>query len=127
MKKEYIFILLIIVMLYILYLIIWHKYKEYKINIHIDNLTTSNQYEKNKLVNKKDILKYLATNAYKDRVLKETRWLLNKWEEVVIITKKENSYNKIKLIETKATVWKYYENNFEKWKEFLLTKEKSIN
>jgi len=128
MKKEYIFIVLIIVMLYLLYLIIWHKYNEFKINTLIDKITEENLENKKEIINKKNTLVYLSTNAYIDYVLKSTRNLRNRWEEVIILNKERKIYNKIDIKDTWIkTNQHHFKNNYEKWIYFLFKKEKSIN
>lgn len=127
MKKEYIFILLILVMLYLLYLIIWLKYKEFKINDHNNQLTINNENEKKEVIDKKKKLVYLSTNAYTDYMLKYTRWLRNKWEEVIILNKEKEIFNKIDINQESILEDKYFETNYDKWLYFLLNKEKSIN
>mgnify|MGYP003542396407 FL=1 len=48
MKKQYVFLIMIVITLYILILIWKFKYNEYKINSHIDYITTLNKKLKQK-------------------------------------------------------------------------------
>ena len=114
-------------MLYLLYLIIWHKYKEFKINVHIEHLTINNVENKQEVINKKKILSYLSTNAYTDYMLKDTRWLRNKWEVIIVLNKKKENFNKINLTKYTGDLTIVFETNLDKWIFFLFKKEKSIN
>jgi cell division protein FtsL len=78
MKKEYLFLVLIVVILYLIYLIIDYKYKEYKINTHIEYIEKSNEKMKQLISENKDILEYINTKAYKNKVLKEEQSMKNK-------------------------------------------------
>jgi cell division protein FtsL len=78
MKKEYLFLVLIVVILYLIYLIIDYKYKEYKINTHIEYIEKSNEKMKQLISENKDILEYISTKAYKNKVLKEEQSMKNK-------------------------------------------------
>lgn len=93
MKKQYIFIIMIIVILYLFYLIINFTYKEYKITEHIDYITLLNK-ELRENINKADsIIKYKKSEAYINKTLKEQQSLKNKGEIVVYLTTEKN-YNK---------------------------------
>lgn len=93
MKKQYIFLLMIWIILYILYLIISKTYYEYKINSHIEYITSLNNTIKDKIDKAEEIIKYKSSLAYKNKVLKEQQSFKNKAEEVVYLTT-ETMYNK---------------------------------
>lgn len=93
MKREYVFVGLIIVMLYMTYVIMNYKYKEYKINSHIELLADLNTDISENIKKAEKIIDYKATTAYKNKVLKEEQWLKNKWEQVVFLID-EVDYNK---------------------------------
>ena len=86
MKKQYIFLLMIWIILYILYLIINKTYYEYKINNHIEYISQLNNEIKEKINIAEDIIKYKSSLAYKNKILKEQQSFKNKWEEVVYLT-----------------------------------------
>lgn len=86
MKKQYIFLLMIWIILYILYLIISFTYKEYKINSHIEYISSLNESIKEKIQQAEEIIKYKSSLAYKNKILKEQQSFKNKWEEVVYLT-----------------------------------------
>jgi cell division protein FtsL len=71
MKKQYIFFVLIVVMLYLMYLIVSYKYKEYLINSNIEYLNIENTKISSNIDNYKRTLDYLNTESYKNKVLKE--------------------------------------------------------
>jgi len=93
MKKQYIFLLMIWIILYILYLIISKTYYEYKINSHIEYISSLNQSIKEKINEAQKIIEYKSSLAYKNKVLKEQQSFKNKWEEVVYLTT-QTMYNK---------------------------------
>jgi cell division protein FtsL len=78
MKKQYIFLTLLFVTLYILYLILSYKYREYKINSNIDYLKTLNQEISLKINEAESLIDYKTTRAYKNKILKEQQGLKNK-------------------------------------------------
>jgi cell division protein FtsL len=78
MRKTYIFLIMIVIILYLSYLIVSYKYKEYKINNHIEYIEEENKKTSTEINNNKDSLEYLNTNAYKNKVLKEEQAMKNK-------------------------------------------------
>jgi cell division protein FtsL len=78
MRKTYIFLIMIVIILYLSYLIVSYKYKEYKINNHIEYIEEENKKIGKEINNNKDSLEYLNTNAYKNKVLKEEQAMKNK-------------------------------------------------
>jgi cell division protein FtsL len=78
MKKEYLFLIFIVVILYLMYLILDYKYKEYKINMNIEYIEKNNEKMKNVISENKDTLEYINTEAYKNKVLKEEQSMKNK-------------------------------------------------
>lgn len=93
MNKQYVFLTMISVILYILYLILSFSIEEYEIDKHITKI--ENFIEDTQQYNKKAlwIIEYKQSSAYKNMILKEEQWLKNKWEKVVYLTTQEN-YNK---------------------------------
>ncbi len=86
MKKQYVFLSMIWIILYIWYLIISFTYKEYKINSNIEYISNLNQSIKDKIEEAEKIIKYKSSLAYKNKVLKEQQSFKNKWESVVYLT-----------------------------------------
>ena len=101
MKKQYIFLIMIGVILYIFYLISTFTYKEYQISSHIDYITNLNEEIKEKIHLADSIIKYKQSKAYKNKVLKAQQSFKNKWEVVIYLTS-EKKYNKFtnKAVET---------------------------
>ncbi len=138
MKKQYIFLIMIFITLYILVLIWRFKYNEYQINSNIDYILNLNKEIEAKITNTNELITYKTSNAYKNKILKEQQWFKNKWEKVIYLTS-EDKYNKftkdlwdykeeINKIENKKN-----ENNdtkemsiYEKWIFFLFKKDTSI-
>ena len=86
MKKQYIFLIMIGIILYIWYLILSFTYKEYKINSHIQYISELNHNIKEKIETAKKIIEYKSSLAYKNKILKEQQSFKNKWEDVVYLT-----------------------------------------
>lgn len=101
MKKQYVFLIMIWIILYILYLIIGFSYKKYKINSHIEYISELNQNIKEKIQEAEDIIKYKSSLAYRNKILKEQQSFKNKSEEVIYLTT-EKIYNKYTQVEEKT-------------------------
>ena len=78
MKKQYIFLIMIGVILYIFYLISTFTYKEYQISSHIEYITNLNEEIKKKITLADSIIKYKQSKAYKNKVLKAQQSFKNK-------------------------------------------------
>ncbi|MDP2090916.1 MAG: hypothetical protein Q8K30_04955 [Candidatus Gracilibacteria bacterium] len=100
MKKQYIFLIIISIILYISYLILSFTYKEYKINENIEYIKELNIQIKEKINISEKIIRYKSSLAYKNKILKEQQSFKNIGEKVVYLTT-ENIYNKFTTIETK--------------------------
>ena len=92
-KKYYTFLLLIFLLLFLIYNIVSHKYKEYKISEHIGIISLLNAEIKESISKAHDIIEYKKSKAYQNKILKQSKGLKNKWEIVVYITS-EDKYNK---------------------------------
>jgi cell shape-determining protein MreC len=78
MKKQYVFLIMILIILYILYLILNKSYYEYKINSHIEAINSINNVIKEKIKTAKEIIEYKSSKAYKNKILKEQQSFKNK-------------------------------------------------
>lgn len=92
-KKYYSFLILIFLMLFLIYNIVLHKYKEYKIQEHLKIISELNINIKNNIHKTQDIIEYKSSKAYKNKLLKANQPLKNKSEIVIYITT-EDKYNK---------------------------------
>jgi len=134
-KKHYTYVIffIILVMFYILYSIIDYKYKEYKINSHIEYIQNLNDTIKKQIQTAQEIIEYKKSKPYRNKILKQDLWFKNKWEKVVsLIT--EDKYNKYtkkttsQLIDENVIADKkdditYSMSNYEKWIYFLFKKD----
>ncbi len=140
MKKQYVFIFLICIALYILYLIFSHKYKEYQINSKIDFISELNQEIQWKIEEAQSIIDYKTTAAYKNKILKLEQWLKNKWEKVVYMTteQKYKKFTDTNIEEASKKAELEYKNlesqwdarsmtNIQKWYYFIFQKNKDLN
>jgi len=80
-------------MLYMTYIIMNYKYKEYKINSHIELLAELNTDISNNIKKAEKLIDYKSTKAYRNKILKEQQNLRNKGEKVVNLIDEEQ-YNK---------------------------------
>lgn len=133
MKRQYIFIVLIVIMLYSIYIIWDYKYSEYKINSSIEYIRKINNEIKLKIEEAKEIITYKNSKAYKNKVIKQEQWLKNKWEKVLFLTteKKYNTFTKESIEEAKSIgTEKKIEKNInpekirEKWINIIFNKQK---
>ncbi len=93
MKKQYIFLFMIVVLFYMLYLVFSYKYNEYKINSYIEEITNLNQDIKNSINDTEDLIDYKSTLAYKNKLLKQEQWKKSRNEKVMYLTD-EKKYKK---------------------------------
>lgn len=92
-NKQYIFIIMIIIMIYLIFYILNYKYKEYQINTYIKSKIELNKDIKHKILMAESIIEYKKSKAYRNKVLKEQQWLKWKWEKVIYLSP-EKEYNK---------------------------------
>jgi cell division protein FtsL len=135
MKRQYLFLMLVCIILYLSYLIVSYKYKEYKINTRIDYLEQENSKIAAEIKKNKEMLEYLNTRAYKNKLLKEEQSLKNKWEKVIFITNEE-MYNTFAKEPTTQLQEIYKEEKiniydsmttFERWMYFLFKQDTRKN
>ena len=65
-------------MLYMTYVIMNYKYKEYRINSHIELLADLNKEISENIKEAEKIIDYKSTKAYRNKILKEEQGLKNK-------------------------------------------------
>jgi cell division protein FtsL len=131
MKRQYLFLVLVCIILYLSYLIVSYKYKEYKINNRIEYLEQANNILTQDIKKNKETLEYLNTRAYKNKILKEEQSMKNKGEKVIFITNEEiyNTYTKEELIipseiqETQEQLFYESMSIYERWMYFLFKKD----
>lgn len=138
MKKQYVFIFLIGVTLYILYLILSHKYREYEINSKIELIRTLNKEIEGKIDDAQSTIDYKTTAAYRNKILKTEQWLKDKGEKVVYMTT-EQSFKKFTTTNIEDTAKKAEQKystlqqqwdaqsmtNLEKWNYLLFQRQKN--
>lgn len=137
MKKQYVFIFLICITLYIIYLIFSHKYKEYQINSKIEFISDLNKEIHLKIEAAQSIIDYKTTSAYKNKILKLEQWMKNRGEKVVYITteQKFKKFTTTNIEEESKKLELEYKNieelwdarsmsNIDKWYYFIFQKYK---
>lgn len=93
MKKQYTFIALIIIMLYMIYLVLSYKYEEYRVYKYTQSLAEINDVYIWQIQTAREVLENKNTRAYKNKVLKSQQGLKNPGEKVVFLITEEK-YNK---------------------------------
>lgn len=140
MKKQYIFLLLLLIILYVWYLILSFKYKEYKINSHINYIVKLNEEISKRIKEANNLIEYKSSKAYKNKILKEQQWYKNKAEIVVFLTNEQrfNIYTS-DLNKDSSSMISFEDNNtdniienkknmtiFEKWFFLIFWKDISL-
>ncbi len=130
-KRQYVFLVLMIILLYLSFKILKFEYKKYTISKYIEQQIIVINHLKNYLNTANDTIEYINTRAFKNKVLKED-WKKMKWEDVIVLTS-QKAYNKFswKSIflpennkkENKEENITKSMTNFEKWVYFLLKKD----
>lgn len=135
MKKQYIFLFMIAILFYMLYLVFSYKYKEYKINSYIEEISMLNQEIKDSINDTEDLIDYKSTLAYKNKLLKQEQWLKNRSEKVMYLTdeKKYKKFTNSNFVDNyEKTIIKQVElendeiknkTNFQRWLYFLFKKK----
>jgi len=120
-------------MFYILYSIIEYKYKEYKINSHIEYISNLNKNIQKQIKTAEDLINYKKSKAYRNKILKQDLWYKNLWEKVVTLIN-EDKYNKYVKKSTAEIINEttpkkskeeltYWMTNYQKWIYFLFKKD----
>ena len=136
MKKQYLFLVMIFIILYLSYLIVSFTYKDNKKNQYIDEIVKLNMQIKQKLEIWEDMISYKWSNAYINKIRKEEQWEKSEWELVVYLTTQEK-YNKFSTItnidNTNQDKKEINQNNivnqmsiYQKWIYFILKKDLSL-
>lgn len=96
-KSQYILFGLILVVVYLIYLIVLYKYRDFQVNSYIDTLLSENQKLEQTIQDKKDYLAHINTNAFLDKVAKTSQNRKNPGEDVVFLVSKDDvdTYKKI--------------------------------
>lgn len=132
MKKQYVFLILIAIFLYISYLIMNFTLKEYERDSQIAYMQELIQEIKHKNQYANEIIEYQQSNAFRNKIIKQEMERKNKGEKVLVLTS-EQKYNKYtkEVPEKKISLWeeirKYSitENMtiYEKWMYFIFQKQ----
>jgi len=76
-------------MMYLLYLVLDYKYREYKVFHYTENLTRTNTELLEKIQDYQETLEYKSTKAYKNKILKAQQGLKNPGEIVINLITEE--------------------------------------
>lgn len=130
MQKNYTFLILIWIMLYLLYNILNNEYKNYKDEKITENFSVDKKIILEKIKDRKEEFAYKNTKAYNDRINKSSMKWLNSWEEMLQVVE-ENNYNKynndldviIKKPEKREEYIYDWMSIFQKWIYFIFEKD----
>lgn len=131
-KRQYIFLLLIILLLYLSFKIIQFEYKKYTISSYIKEQSIVIENIKTYLKETSETIKYIKTKAFKNKILKSENWMKMKWEDVIILTSEKihKKFSWVSIIKPIENINKKEKNditswmtNFQKWIYFLLNKD----
>lgn len=124
MRKHYQYILvwLSLLIVYLLYLIFSYKYIDIQKDYLINQTNNDILSRKENLIEKEKKYAYINTNAYKDKIAKNSQNKKNPWEDVVYIVTKDE-VDQYKKIETQDQIYTekepikptYWMSNFQKW------------
>ncbi len=130
-KRQYIFLWLVFILLYLSFNIFQFEYRKYTISSYIKEQSNVIKNIKEYLEETTITLRYVNTKAFKNKILKSDEWMKMKGEEVIILTS-EKIYNKFAWKQIIQNVEMNKEKkehnitsgmtNFEKWVYFLLNK-----
>jgi cell division protein FtsB len=111
---------LICVVGYFLYSVTLALYKSHKIDVYIEQFREENERIEKENKTLKDEYEYVTSEAYKDKILKQNKGLINPGEEVIVITSEdvlEEEAEDIFMAHTKNNLEGL--SNVEKWKRFI--------
>lgn len=92
MKKQYLFIFLIIVMLYLLSQIGLYKYDEYRVLKYMEEISATNEEYEQQIQIAQHKIEKITTKAYINKALKSQQWLKFPSENVITLITEER-YN----------------------------------
>ena len=125
-KSQYILFALILMVVYLIYLIVLYKYRDFQVNSYIDSLLGENTKLEQTIEEKKDYLAHINTNAFLDKVAKTSQNRKNPGEDVVFLVSKDDveAYKKIdvekQMMGNDKTVSPTQGmSNYEKWIYFI--------
>lgn len=132
-KRQYIFLFLLAILLYLSYTIIKYEYKKYIINDYKTEQRQIISEIREYIDTANNIIEYKKSPAYKNKILKEQQGYKMKWEKVAYLTH-ETTYNKFKSSAPQVPESNISESpeaesitqtmtNFQKWIYFLLKKD----
>ncbi len=131
-KRQYTFLVLLLVLLYLCYRVLNHEYNDYLKDKFMESREKTIQEIKKDLEYANSLIDYKKSKTYKNKVLKEQQWLKMKWEEVIIFTL-EDKYKKYLTKEPIKTELEIIENkednvldsmtNYEKWIYLIFKKD----
>lgn len=104
MRKQYLFIFLICVMLYLLGLIANYKYNEYKIVVFMDEIREENKKISEEIQSAKKKIEKIRTAAYINKALKSQQGLKNPGEQVITLISEEK-YNMYTQTWSESIIW----------------------
>lgn len=112
MRKQYLFIFLICIMLYLLGLIANYKYGEYQIIWFMNEIREENKKIAKDIQDAKKKIEKIRTAAYINKSLKSQQWLKNPWEQVITLISEEK-YNIYTQTGSQSIAWNTQQLNLD--------------
>lgn len=84
-KAQYILLFLLCLVLYEVYLIVYHRWQDYQIDTYIRTIESDTERLRTNLESNKDRLAMVQTNAWIDKTIKKTQNRKNPGEEVFLL------------------------------------------
>ncbi len=119
--------ILIIIIVYEVYLVVYYKYQDYRVNTYMESLQIENENTKLRVERKKEYYTSVQTNAYTDRIMKSAQNRKNPWEDVIFLVdeKDVSLYKKLDSDEIIANNFSnppptYRMSNPQKWNYYFL-------
>lgn len=130
MTKQYKFIVLLWMFIFMLYLVFSVKYEEYKVKTTIQTISKNNERSIDLINDRIETVAKKSTRAHRNTVLKDQFSKKTKWETVLYITT-EAEYEKFtspyrleinEIIQEEIDQELEWMTNLEKWNRFLFGK-----
>ena len=122
MKRIYIFTFctFVIASMYIVFLILQDRYKDYQITTYIANLEKQTSTISERIQTKEHELAYTTTPSFIDQIAKSSQNLSNPWEETFIIIRPEEDTTIKEAVRVSGQWNDHNKNQVKTWKYYLL-------
>lgn len=92
-RIRFILAFLLIFTTYLVYLVVYYKYQDFRVNVYIGELETENVRLYNRIEQKKDTYESVQTPAYIDRIMKISQNRMNAGEQAIFFVDQKEVAN----------------------------------